>query len=116
MRSRIINEVLDKKVVAIVRGVYTENCVRPAQALPLPRLLLRILTGIPSLKALIGSTGPPSPPALGGNLPQIYLAACKAAKAKGITISCDLNYCNKLWSREEVESLAGGNASGRVQR
>ncbi len=41
-------------------------------------------------------------PALGGNLPQICLAACKAAKAKGITVSCDLNYRNKLWSREEA--------------
>ena len=41
-------------------------------------------------------------PALGGNLPQICLEACKAAKARGITISCDLNYRNKLWSREKA--------------
>ncbi|MBR5615974.1 MAG: sugar kinase, partial [Clostridia bacterium] len=41
-------------------------------------------------------------PALGGNLPAICLEACKAAKARGITISCDLNYRNKLWSREEA--------------
>lgn len=41
-------------------------------------------------------------PALGGNLPQICLEACKAAKARGITISCDLNYRNKLWTREEA--------------
>lgn len=41
-------------------------------------------------------------PALGGNLPQICLEACKAAKAKGIKISCDLNYRKKLWSREEA--------------
>ncbi len=33
MRNRIISEVLDKKVVAIVRGVYGEDCVRLAQAL-----------------------------------------------------------------------------------
>ena len=41
-------------------------------------------------------------PALGGNLPQICLEACKAAKARGVTISCDLNYRNKLWSREKA--------------
>ena len=44
-------------------------------------------------------------PALGGNLPQICLEACKAAKAKGITISCDLNYRNKLWTREEAKKV-----------
>ena len=41
-------------------------------------------------------------PALGGNLPEICLEACKAAKARGITISCDLNYRKKLWTREEA--------------
>ena len=41
-------------------------------------------------------------PALGGNLPQICLEACKAAKARGVKISCDLNYRNKLWSREKA--------------
>lgn len=39
-------------------------------------------------------------PALGGELPDICLAACKAAKERGITISCDLNYRKKLWSTE----------------
>ncbi len=39
-------------------------------------------------------------PALGGNMPEICLEACKAAKEKGITVSCDLNYRGKLWSRE----------------
>lgn len=41
-------------------------------------------------------------PALGGELPAICLAACKAAKEKGITVSCDLNYRGKLWTREEA--------------
>lgn len=41
-------------------------------------------------------------PALGGDLPQICLDACKAAKKRGITISCDLNYRKKLWSREKA--------------
>ena len=39
-------------------------------------------------------------PALGGELPQICLEACKAAKELGVKISCDLNYRKKLWSRE----------------
>ena len=39
-------------------------------------------------------------PALGGELPQICLDACKAAKERGVMISCDLNYRKKLWSRE----------------
>jgi 2-dehydro-3-deoxygluconokinase len=39
-------------------------------------------------------------PALGGNMPEICLQACKVAKAKGITVSCDLNYRGKLWSKE----------------
>lgn len=41
-------------------------------------------------------------PALGGQLPEICLAACKKAREKGITISCDLNYRKKLWSREDA--------------
>ena len=39
-------------------------------------------------------------PALGDNVAAICLEACKAAKAKGITVSCDLNYRNKLWSKK----------------
>ena len=31
-------------------------------------------------------------PALGGDLPKICLDACKAAKKRGLTVSCDLNY------------------------
>ena len=41
-------------------------------------------------------------PALGGNLVDICLEACKAAKAKGVKISCDLNYRGKLWTRAEA--------------
>ncbi len=41
-------------------------------------------------------------PALGGELPGICLEACRAAKQRGIRISCDLNYRNKLWSKEEA--------------
>lgn len=41
-------------------------------------------------------------PALGQNVADICLEACKAAKEKGITVSCDLNYRKKLWSKEEA--------------
>ena len=41
-------------------------------------------------------------PAVGGSLPEICLEACKAAKARGITVSCDLNYRKKLWTREQA--------------
>ncbi len=41
-------------------------------------------------------------PALGGQLPEACLAACKAAREKGLTVSCDLNYRKKLWTRQEA--------------
>ena len=41
-------------------------------------------------------------PALGKNVTEICLEACKAAKAKGVKISCDLNYRGKLWTRDEA--------------
>ena len=42
-------------------------------------------------------------PALGGELPQICLQACRAAKKMGLTVSCDLNYRKKLWSRAAAQ-------------
>ena len=47
-------------------------------------------------------------PALGGNLPKICEMACEAAKLKGITVSCDLNYRKNLWSRETAREIMGG--------
>lgn len=44
-------------------------------------------------------------PALGGCLPEICEQACKAAKARGITVSCDLNYRKKLWTREQARNV-----------
>ncbi|MGM9681198.1 MAG: PfkB family carbohydrate kinase [Eubacteriales bacterium] len=41
-------------------------------------------------------------PALGGELPAICLDACKAAKAAGVKVSCDLNYRSKLWTKERA--------------
>ena len=41
-------------------------------------------------------------PALGKNVAEICVEACKAAKKRGVKISCDLNYRGKLWTREEA--------------
>ena len=41
-------------------------------------------------------------PALSDELANICLEACKKAKEKGIIVSCDLNYRNKLWSKEKA--------------
>lgn len=44
-------------------------------------------------------------PALGGSLPEICLQAVKAAKEKGVTVSCDLNFRKKLWSSEQANRV-----------
>lgn len=44
-------------------------------------------------------------PALGGELPEICLEACKAAKAKGVKISCDLNFRKKLWTSAQANEV-----------
>lgn len=41
-------------------------------------------------------------PALNSQVAHLCLEACKAAKYAGATISCDINYRNKLWSREKA--------------
>ena len=41
-------------------------------------------------------------PALNDEVAEICLEASKVAKAKNITISCDLNYRNKLWSKAKA--------------
>ncbi len=41
-------------------------------------------------------------PALGTGIADICREACRAAKAHGVKISCDLNYRKKLWTREEA--------------
>lgn len=43
-------------------------------------------------------------PALGENLVTICQEACRAARARGITISCDLNYRGKLWTRQQARA------------
>ena len=41
-------------------------------------------------------------PALGGEMPEACLRAVKAAKQRGMTVSCDLNYRSKLWTPAEA--------------
>jgi 2-dehydro-3-deoxygluconokinase len=41
-------------------------------------------------------------PALSENAAQITIGACKAAKELGITVSTDLNYRKKLWTKDEA--------------
>lgn len=41
-------------------------------------------------------------PALSDELAEITLCAVKTAKEKGLTVSCDLNYRKKLWSKEKA--------------
>lgn len=44
-------------------------------------------------------------PALGAEATEICIEACKYAKSKGITISCDINYRKKLWTIEQASSV-----------
>lgn len=46
-------------------------------------------------------------PALNDRVADICLAACKAAKELGVKVSCDLNYRNKLWSKEKAGQIMG---------
>ncbi len=44
-------------------------------------------------------------PALGKELSAISLQAVKRAKEKGLTVSCDLNYRKKLWTKEQANHV-----------
>ena len=46
-------------------------------------------------------------PALGDNVAAICLEACKKAKEMGLSVSCDLNYRKKLWTREKAGKVMG---------
>lgn len=46
-------------------------------------------------------------PALNHEVAAICLEACRAAKEQRVKISCDLNYRNKLWNREEAGKVMG---------
>lgn len=44
-------------------------------------------------------------PALGEKPRKALVAACKAAKKAGVTISCDLNFRAKLWTEKEAQAV-----------
>jgi 2-dehydro-3-deoxygluconokinase len=46
-------------------------------------------------------------PALGDTAAAISAEACKEARARGITVSCDLNYRKNLWPREKAGEVMG---------
>lgn len=46
-------------------------------------------------------------PALSDQVAEICLEACEVAKKAGVTISCDLNYRKKLWSKEKAGVVMG---------
>ena len=47
-------------------------------------------------------------PALSDNVAAITLEAVKAAKAHGVTVSCDLNYRKNLWTTEKAKTVMTG--------
>lgn len=46
-------------------------------------------------------------PALSDETAKICLAAVKKAKERGVTVSCDLNFRKKLWSKEKAGKVMG---------
>jgi len=44
-------------------------------------------------------------PALSDSMSKICIEACRIAKQKGITVSCDLNYRKKLWTSEQAKKV-----------
>lgn len=47
-------------------------------------------------------------PALSAGAANLCLSACKAAKRKNLTVSCDLNYRKNLWSRQTAGQVMAG--------
>lgn len=47
-------------------------------------------------------------PALGDNVAEVTLEACKIAKEKGLTVSCDLNFRKNLWTSAKAGQVMGG--------
>ncbi len=44
-------------------------------------------------------------PAISDACAELTKAACEQAKKRGVSVSCDLNYRKKLWSREKAKSV-----------
>ncbi|MDR0530689.1 MAG: sugar kinase [Oscillospiraceae bacterium] len=49
-------------------------------------------------------------PALSESCAALCLEACRAARRRGLPVSCDLNYRNNLWSRARAGEVMGGLA------
>jgi 2-dehydro-3-deoxygluconokinase len=47
-------------------------------------------------------------PALNDSIASITMDAIKAAKRNNVTVSCDVNYRSKLWSREKCQKVMAG--------
>lgn len=47
-------------------------------------------------------------PALSDKTAELCAEACRVAKEKGLTVSCDLNYRKKLWSTEKANRVMSG--------
>ena len=46
-------------------------------------------------------------PALSPEMPRICMEACRAAKRRGLTVSCDPNFRESLWTRERARQVMG---------
>jgi 2-dehydro-3-deoxygluconokinase len=46
-------------------------------------------------------------PALGDSVAELTKEACAVAKRRGLTVSCDLNFRRKLWSKEKAREVMG---------
>lgn len=46
-------------------------------------------------------------PALGDNVAELTEEGCRIAKEMGLTVSCDLNFRKKLWTREKAGQVMG---------
>lgn len=44
-------------------------------------------------------------PAISDKAAELTRLACEAAKRKGVTVSCDLNFRKKLWTKEKAQSI-----------
>ena len=44
-------------------------------------------------------------PAISDKAAELTRIACEAAKRKGVTVSCDLNFRKKLWTKEKAQSV-----------
>lgn len=44
-------------------------------------------------------------PALGPNVAEVLKEACTSAKEAGVTVSCDLNFRAKLWTKEQAQKV-----------